>query len=176
MAHTTSTTQVLIDFHYIETFFGHSETSFHNFQGARLILGARSVYLGFCVNRISGSCPIPCKLRDGEMVWNDIILSPKISDVLSFKQATLFKNQESAWLDRDWGKLRIWIIKKRMDGKHVTDICSEAQIEHKSFSQGLRNAKFQSADPQPVMLLRLSSFYWLESPQLALSVIVECPC
>jgi putative transposase len=36
-------------------------------------------------------------------------------------------------LDRDWGKLRIWIIKKRLEGKPVADICSEAQIDRKMF-------------------------------------------
>jgi hypothetical protein len=55
------------------------------------------------------------------------------SVVLSFKWATLFQNRESVWLDRDWGKLRIWIIKKRLQGKPVMDICSKAQIDRKMF-------------------------------------------
>ena len=36
-------------------------------------------------------------------------------------------------MDKDWRKLRIWIIKKRLEGKQVTDICSEAQIDRKMF-------------------------------------------
>jgi hypothetical protein len=39
-------------------------------------------------------------------------------------------------LDRDWGKLRIWIVKKRLEGKAVTDICSEAQIDRRCFIAG----------------------------------------
>ena len=36
-------------------------------------------------------------------------------------------------MDRDWEKLRKWIIKKKLEGKSVTDICSEAQIDRKMF-------------------------------------------
>jgi transposase InsO family protein len=36
-------------------------------------------------------------------------------------------------LDRDWGKLRRWIIKKKLEGRSVTAICSEAQIDRKMF-------------------------------------------
>jgi putative transposase len=36
-------------------------------------------------------------------------------------------------LERDWEKLRKWIIKKRLEGRSVTDICSEAQIDRKMF-------------------------------------------
>jgi transposase InsO family protein len=36
-------------------------------------------------------------------------------------------------LDRDWDKLRKWIIKRKLEGKSVTDICSEAQIDRKMF-------------------------------------------
>ena len=36
-------------------------------------------------------------------------------------------------MDRDWEKLRVWIIKKRLEGNPVTDICSEAQIGRKMF-------------------------------------------
>jgi len=36
-------------------------------------------------------------------------------------------------LDRDWGKLRVWIVEKRLEGKAVTDICSQAQIDRKMF-------------------------------------------
>jgi transposase InsO family protein len=36
-------------------------------------------------------------------------------------------------LDRDWDKLRKWIIERKLEGKSVTDICSEAQIDRKMF-------------------------------------------
>ena len=36
-------------------------------------------------------------------------------------------------MDRDWSKLRKWIIKKKLEGKPVTEICSEAQIDRKMF-------------------------------------------
>jgi putative transposase len=36
-------------------------------------------------------------------------------------------------VDRDWSKLRKWIIKKKLEGKPVTDICAEAQIDRKMF-------------------------------------------
>ena len=39
----------------------------------------------------------------------------------------------SAWLERDWEKLRKWIIKKKLEGRSVTAICSEAQIDRKMF-------------------------------------------
>ena len=39
----------------------------------------------------------------------------------------------SALVDRDWSKLRKWIIKKRLEGKPVTAICVEAQIDRKMF-------------------------------------------
>jgi putative transposase len=39
----------------------------------------------------------------------------------------------SVLVDRDWSKLRKWIIKKRLEGKPVTDICTEAQIDRKMF-------------------------------------------
>ena len=36
-------------------------------------------------------------------------------------------------MERDWKKLRKWVIKKRLEGRSVTDICSEAQIDSKMF-------------------------------------------
>ena len=36
-------------------------------------------------------------------------------------------------MDRDWGKLRIWIFKKRLEGKPVTDLCSQPQIDREMF-------------------------------------------
>ena len=42
-------------------------------------------------------------------------------------------NWGSAWLDRDWEKLRKWIIKRRLEGRSVTDISSEAQIGRRMF-------------------------------------------
>ena len=36
-------------------------------------------------------------------------------------------------MERDWEKLRKWIIKKRLEGRSVTGICSEAQIDRKMF-------------------------------------------
>ena len=36
-------------------------------------------------------------------------------------------------MDRDWEKLRKWIIKKKLEGRSVTDICSQAQIDRKIF-------------------------------------------
>jgi putative transposase len=36
-------------------------------------------------------------------------------------------------LERDWEKLRKWIIKKKLEGRSVTAICSEAQIDRKMF-------------------------------------------
>ena len=36
-------------------------------------------------------------------------------------------------VDRDWNKLRKWIIKRRLEGRPVTAICSEAQIDRKMF-------------------------------------------
>lgn len=36
-------------------------------------------------------------------------------------------------MDRDWEKLRKWIIKKKLEGKSVTAICSEAQIGRRMF-------------------------------------------
>ena len=36
-------------------------------------------------------------------------------------------------MDRDWEKLRKWIIKRKLEGRSVTDICSEAQIDRKMF-------------------------------------------
>jgi hypothetical protein len=44
--------------------------------------------------------------------------------VLSFKLATLFQIWGSAQLGRDWGKLRKWIIKRKLEGRVVADICS----------------------------------------------------
>jgi transposase InsO family protein len=42
-------------------------------------------------------------------------------------------NRGSAWLDRDWEKLRKWIIRKKLEGRPVAEICSEAQIDRKMF-------------------------------------------
>lgn len=42
-------------------------------------------------------------------------------------------NRGSAWLDRDWEKLRKRIIKKKIEGRSVTAICSEAQIGRRMF-------------------------------------------
>jgi len=39
----------------------------------------------------------------------------------------------SAFVDRDWSKLRRWLIKKRLEGKTVTAICTEAQVDRKTF-------------------------------------------
>ena len=36
-------------------------------------------------------------------------------------------------MNRDWEKLRKWIIKRKLEGRSVTDICSEAQIDRKMF-------------------------------------------
>ena len=36
-------------------------------------------------------------------------------------------------MDRDWVKLRKWIIQRKLEGRAVTDICSEAQIDGKMF-------------------------------------------
>ena len=36
-------------------------------------------------------------------------------------------------MDRDWSKLRKWLIKKRLKGKPVTAICAEAQVDRKMF-------------------------------------------
>ena len=36
-------------------------------------------------------------------------------------------------MDRDWEKLRKWIIKRKLEGKSVTAVCSEAQIDRKMF-------------------------------------------
>jgi transposase len=36
-------------------------------------------------------------------------------------------------MDRDWEKLRKWIIRKKLEGRAVTEICSEAQIDRKIF-------------------------------------------
>ena len=36
-------------------------------------------------------------------------------------------------MDRDWEKLRKWIIKKKLEGKSVTAICSEVQIGRRMF-------------------------------------------
>ena len=42
-------------------------------------------------------------------------------------------NRGSARLDRDWEKLRKWIIRRKLEGRSVTDICSEAQIGRRMF-------------------------------------------
>jgi hypothetical protein len=39
-------------------------------------------------------------------------------------------------LERDREKLRKWIIKKKLEGRAVTDICSEAKIDRKMFYPG----------------------------------------
>jgi putative transposase len=39
----------------------------------------------------------------------------------------------SASVDQDWSKLRKWLIKKRLEGKSVTAICAEAQVDRKMF-------------------------------------------
>jgi len=36
-------------------------------------------------------------------------------------------------MDRDWGKLKKWMIKQRLEGKSVTAICLEAQVDRKMF-------------------------------------------
>ena len=36
-------------------------------------------------------------------------------------------------MDRDWEKLRKWIVRRKLEGRLVTDICSEAQIDRKIF-------------------------------------------
>ena len=39
----------------------------------------------------------------------------------------------SGSVDRDWSKLRKWVIRQRLEGKSVTAICAEAQIDRKMF-------------------------------------------
>jgi transposase len=36
-------------------------------------------------------------------------------------------------LDRDWEKLKIWMIKKKLEGQPVTDICSQIRVDRKVF-------------------------------------------
>jgi transposase len=36
-------------------------------------------------------------------------------------------------VDRDWNKLRQWLIRRKLEGKPVTDICAEAQVDRKMF-------------------------------------------
>jgi len=36
-------------------------------------------------------------------------------------------------MERDWSKLRRWVVKKRLDGQSVTEICVEAQVSRKVF-------------------------------------------
>jgi transposase-like protein len=36
-------------------------------------------------------------------------------------------------VDRDWSKLRKWMIRQRLEGKSVTAICAEAQVDRKMF-------------------------------------------
>ena len=39
----------------------------------------------------------------------------------------------SVSVDRDWSRLRKWMIKKRLEGRPVTAICAEAQVDRKMF-------------------------------------------
>jgi len=39
----------------------------------------------------------------------------------------------SVFVDRDWNKLRQWLIRRKLEGKPVTDICAEAQVDRKMF-------------------------------------------
>jgi transposase len=39
----------------------------------------------------------------------------------------------SASVDEDWSSLSKWLIKKRLEGKSVTAICAEAQVDRKMF-------------------------------------------
>ena len=36
-------------------------------------------------------------------------------------------------MDRDWDRLRSWIVRKRLEGKSVAEICVQAQISRKVF-------------------------------------------
>ena len=36
-------------------------------------------------------------------------------------------------MDRDWDKLRRWLIRERLEGQSVTTICKEAQVDRKMF-------------------------------------------
>lgn len=46
-------------------------------------------------------------------------------------------------MERDWEKLRKWIIKKKLEGRAVTDICSEAKIDRKMFYRWWNRYKTQ---------------------------------
>ena len=39
----------------------------------------------------------------------------------------------SVCVDRDWNKLRRWLIRRKLEGKPVTVICAEAQVDRKMF-------------------------------------------
>ena len=36
-------------------------------------------------------------------------------------------------MNRDWSKLRRWLVRKRLEGQPVTSICVEAQVDRKMF-------------------------------------------
>jgi putative transposase len=46
-------------------------------------------------------------------------------------------------VDRDWSKLRKWLIKKRLEGKPVVAICAEAQVDRKMFYRWWRRYQAQ---------------------------------
>ena len=46
-------------------------------------------------------------------------------------------------MDRDWSKLRRWLIKKRLEGKPVVAICAEAQVDRKMFYRWWRRYQAQ---------------------------------
>jgi hypothetical protein len=62
-------------------------------------------------------------------------------------------------MDRDWSKLRKWLITKRPKGKSVTAIWAEAKLTEKCFTAGesdtkLKGEKAQEKKPRvaPVVL------------------------
>jgi len=46
-------------------------------------------------------------------------------------------------VDRDWSKLRRWLIKKRLEGTPVVAICAEAQVDRKMFYRWWRRYQAQ---------------------------------
>ncbi len=36
-------------------------------------------------------------------------------------------------MERDWGKLKLWMIRRRLEGRRVDDICSHARVPRRTF-------------------------------------------
>ncbi|PIX31818.1 hypothetical protein COZ60_02475 [Candidatus Bathyarchaeota archaeon CG_4_8_14_3_um_filter_42_8] len=36
-------------------------------------------------------------------------------------------------MERDWGRLKRWVVKKRLQGWSVTEVCNHAQISRDTF-------------------------------------------